>query len=71
MNKIAIGISSALIIIFGSLLFTFFDFCDSTTSPPEKFSFTDGVFKTKNVENVESRNYQRFFKVENVEEYVY
>lgn len=52
MNKIAIGISSVLIIIFGSLLFTFFDFCDSTTSPPEKFSFTDGVFKTENVEGI-------------------
>ena len=28
------------------------------------------VFKTKNVENVESRNYQRLFKIENVEENV-
>tara|TARA_R110002020_G_scaffold125292_1_gene282463 strand:+ start:138 stop:335 length:198 start_codon:yes stop_codon:yes gene_type:complete len=28
------------------------------------------VFKTKNVENVESRNYQRLFEIENVEEYV-
>ena len=26
------------------------------------------VFKTKNVENVETRNYQRLFKIENVEE---
>ena len=28
------------------------------------------VFKTKNVENVETRNYQRLFKIENVEENV-
>ena len=28
------------------------------------------VFKTKNVENVESRNYQRLFKIENVEKNV-
>ena len=28
------------------------------------------VFKTKNVENVETRNYQRLFNIENVEEYV-
>ena len=26
------------------------------------------TFKTKNVENVESRNYQRLFNIENVEE---
>jgi len=26
------------------------------------------IFKTKNVENVESRNYQRLFNIENVEE---
>ena len=28
------------------------------------------VFKTKNVENGESRSYQRLFNIENVEEYV-
>ena len=29
------------------------------------------TFETQNVENVESHNYQHFFKFENVEEFVY
>lgn len=50
-NNTVIGIFSALFIFIGSWVLSGVNFCGGTPVTPPDFSFTDGAFKTKNVES--------------------
>jgi len=50
MNNTALGLLSALFITIGSIILSFTNFCGGSSESVANFSFTDGAFKSKNVD---------------------